>query len=390
MEDQNKNLILATVLSFLVIMVWFVMFPPPEPVQDPNAATTTQTAGQSTGQSAGQSGDTLPTPVAPAAQPGAPATAAPASTATTAPRVAIDTPRLQGSLSLQGGRIDEILLKDYRETLDEGAEIVELLYPADSGQGYYALFGWSPVAGVDFSALPGPDTLWTAPAGATLTPDTPLALTWDNGAGLTFTREIAVDADYMFSITQSVSNSSGSTVTLAPYGTLTRHGEPADLKNFFILHEGLIAMADGELTETDYDGMTDYDYNDRQKARAETLPVTESGWIGFTDHYWMSTLIPAAGQPAQQIGRFIDQNRTASAVRLTVQDSLTAREHLVLIKFSLLEPELFDRPFGNLDQTGLCATRQPQGSAHEDARACRNARRIASSPLPSAKSPTFA
>ncbi|MEX0301239.1 MAG: membrane protein insertase YidC [Leisingera sp.] len=296
MDDQNKNLILATALSFLVILGWYTFFPPPEPEQAPETAVS----------------DTAPagdTALAPSASADAVAeTAAEDAEATQAPRVAIDTPRVTGSISLQGGRIDDLSLKDYRETLEENSPIVKLLKPVGEQQAYYALYGWAPGAGLSPSDVPGANTVWSAPADSTLAPDSPVTLTWDNGNGLAFSRTISVDENYMFSVTQSVANTSGGTVSLAPYGTLARHGQPAELKNFFILHEGLVAMADGELAETDYDDMADFEPDPRDGSKSEVKQIEANGWTGFTDHYWMSTLVPAPGQSFRSIAKF-DERR---------------------------------------------------------------------------------
>ena len=301
MDDQNKNLILATALSFLVILVWFVLFPPPEPempleTNEQTALTPEATTGS------------LPSVTE----------SAPASTATDtqtrdtaladAPRVAIETDRLSGSISLLGGRIDDLSLKDYRVSQDDDAEIVTMLSPVGTEGAYYALYGWAAGAGVDPATVPGPNTEWTLTAGEALSSETPITLTWDNGAGLTFTRTIAVDDDYMFSITQSVANTSDAPVSMAPYGILARHGEPDDLKNFFILHEGVVAMADGELTETDWSDMPDFTFSEREGARAEVTQVGQNGWIGFTEHYWMSTLIPAPGTSFKSVAKY-DERR---------------------------------------------------------------------------------
>ncbi len=298
MDDQNKNLILATALSFVVILVWFVMFPPPEPaVEDPNAAVTA-TDGT--------------TPVAPAAT--APLTADTAVTDTDtaaapdAPRVDIATARLSGSISLVGGRIDDLKLNDYRETLDENAPIVSLLSPSGQPNAYYALYGWAPGAGLTQDQVPGANTKWSVEQGTTLTENAPVTLKWDNGAGLTFRRTISLDENFMFSVEQSVENTGAGTVSLAPYGILARHGEPEDLKSFFILHEGLVAMSDGELTETKYSGMTDFAFEQREGARAEVTQVTENGWIGFTDHYWMATLVPQPGSAFKSVAKY-DETR---------------------------------------------------------------------------------
>ena len=301
MDDQNKNLILATALSFLVILVWFVLFPPPEPEIAPE--TETSVAQTPTGAS-----DILPKVAgdAPVVSPSQGEAAD--DTIVDAPRIDIVTDRLSGSISLIGGRIDDLSLKDYRQTLSADAEIVKMLAPAGSNAPYYALHGWAAGAGLSLDDVPGPKTEWTVAEGDTLSPGAPVTLTWDNGAGLSFTRQIAVDDDYMFTITQSVANTSDQTVSMAPYGILARHGQPTDLKNFFILHEGVVAMADGELTETDWDDMTDFPFVEREGARAEVTDVTQNGWIGFTDHYWMSTLIPSPGSAFKSVAKF-DERR---------------------------------------------------------------------------------
>ncbi|MGD9864236.1 MAG: membrane protein insertase YidC [Pseudodonghicola sp.] len=297
MDDQNKNLILATALSFLVILGWFFFFPPPEP-ETPPAPAVEQTAAD---------GSLPATPSAAEAGAGAGQATAPEAAVADAPRVAIDTPRLTGSISLLGGRIDDLSLKDYHETIEPGSPIVKMLKPVGNAGAYYALYGWAPGAGLTADDVPGPNTQWRVVAGDKLGVDSPVTLGWDNGKGLNFRREIAVDDNYMFTVTQSVENASGGTVGLAPYGVLARHGEPADRKKFFILHEGVVSMADGELTETDYKDMPDFDYQDREGARAEVHQVQEDGWIGFTDHYWMSTLIPAPGSAFKQVAKYDDR-----------------------------------------------------------------------------------
>ncbi len=300
MDDQNKNLILATALSFVVILGWFILFPPPEPeasLTDETAATESQAA----------TGDGVAR--APAAAPGATTadTATPETQTADAPRIEIDTPRVIGSISLNGGRIDDLSLRDYRETNDPASEIVTMLQPVGSNAAYYALFGWAPGAGLGLEDVPGANTLWSVERGDTLGVDSPVTLRWDSPAGLTFRREVAIDEDYMFTVTQSVENTGSGTAAMAPYGILARHGEPQDLKNFFILHEGLIAMADGELTETDYGDMPDFEINPSEGARAEVVQVQENGWVGFTDHYWMATLIPEPGTAFKSVAKYDDR-----------------------------------------------------------------------------------
>ncbi|MEL6508419.1 MAG: membrane protein insertase YidC [Pseudomonadota bacterium] len=298
MDENNKNLILATALSLIVLLVWMYFFPPPEPPAPTEAAPTTEVAPDAPATGVASTPTQVPAPAGDATQ--TEATAAQAD----APRVAIQTPRYAGSLSLLGGRIDTLELTDYRETLEPESELVTLLSPVGSENAYYALYGWAAATGVTAENVPGPNTLWQIESGATLTPETPVVLVWDNGAGMTFRREISVDTDFMFSVTQSVTNSSATAATMAPYGILARHGEPQDLSGFFIIHEGVVRKSDGELQEIDYNDMPDLEFSERLGARAEEQQVTESGWVGFTDHYWMTTLIPAPGTPFRSIAKY--------------------------------------------------------------------------------------
>ncbi|RFP90271.1 membrane protein insertase YidC [Rhodobacteraceae bacterium 63075] len=289
MDDQNKNLILAVALSMLVILAWSTFFPPPDvppedlvqsapesQLADDGEAVVPQTAGET---------EEVTAPAAPVAD---------------APRIRIENSHVVGTLSLAGGRIDELSLKNYRRELEPDSDIVQLLRPRGADGAYYALYGWAPGAGLSLETVPGPNTVWQLESGEALTPGSPVTLTWDNGAGLTFRRTISLDDDYMFNVSQSVRNTGSGTVSLAPYGTIARKGEPEDLKNFFILHEGAVRLVDGELTETDYGDF-------EPAGQHEEITVTDAGWTGFTDHYWMATLI--ADQPGTEFTGFHDTRR---------------------------------------------------------------------------------
>ncbi|PWE32734.1 membrane protein insertase YidC [Maritimibacter sp. 55A14] len=307
MDDQNKNLILATALSFLVILVWFLLFPPEEAPVDPDqpAATTQQNA---TG------GDATVAPV-PSAGGDDPATAPPSLTATPqetrgaalarSQRVEIDTPSLKGSISLKGGRIDDLSLKTYREELAKESPSVTLLSPVGGPDAYYALYGWAPGGDLSPEDVPGAATEWTQEGDGKLTTETPVTLVWDNGNGLTFRRTISVDEDFLFDIRQSVTNNTGRAQRMAPYGVVARHGMP-DTIGFFILHEGVVRASDGQLEEIDYNDMPDLAFADREAGRISITPVEQSGWIGFTDKYWMTTLIGEPGQRFQSVAKYTD------------------------------------------------------------------------------------
>jgi YidC/Oxa1 family membrane protein insertase len=294
MDDQNKNLLLATVLSFVVILVWFVLFPPEEPVVDPNApAAITQTQ------------DGALTPPATATPDTATATAEAAEPLPEAPRLTVDTPELVGSISLLGGRIDDLSLKGYKETLEPDSPIVRLLSPVGQEHPYYAVFGWGPGAGLTAEDVPGAKTEWSLVKGGTLAPDAPVTLQWQNTKGMTFTRDIAIDDRFMFTITDTVANTGPAAAQLFPYGIIARHGQPAGLQNFFVLHEGVVGRTDGTLSELGYDDVMELPAVEREGALAEVTSATTDGWIGFTDKYWMTTLIPEQGQDYTAVTKYV-------------------------------------------------------------------------------------
>jgi YidC/Oxa1 family membrane protein insertase len=297
MEDNNRNLILATVLSFVVILIWYTVFAPDPPAEtQPQQPVAQQTVdGQAV------------TPAQPDAVAGTPADLT-AGTAANQPvaaaRVEISSPALNGSISLAGGRIDDLQLTRYQETLDEGSPNVRLLAPssataepginATGAKPYYAVYGWTPGAGIDPALVPGPATVWTLESGEVLAPGKPVTLAWDNGAGQIFRRTFDMDENYLFTVSQALQNNGDAAFSAAPYGIIARHGRP-DTQNFFVLHEGAVGMRDGELLELKYDDIAELDPVERE-GRAKVFEVDSNGWLGFTDKYWMTTLAPAPGQ----------------------------------------------------------------------------------------------
>ncbi len=306
MDDQNKNLILAMVLSSAVLVVWMILFAPDPP--DPSLAPD-ETLAEQVG-----NGQALPS-----ADLGAPTTSAPTETAEAtpeAPRISIETPSLRGSISLAGGRIDELSLTQHNLSLDANSADVKLLSPVGSDHPYYAAFGWLPGGDLSPDDVPTTDTLWSVESGGTLSPTSPLILRWDSPKGLIFRRTVNVDDRFMFTVTQAVENPTSSAVRLAPFGLVARQGEPQDLSGFFIIHEGAIRRNDGELDDLDYDKMPEMTGEGWSPVgRAEKVQVEDSGWVGFTDHYWMTTLIPEQGKPFTSVVEYLpnqDIYRTAT------------------------------------------------------------------------------
>lgn len=284
MDEQTRNMILAFALSLAVIMGWFALFPPPTPAPQANIP----------------EGQLLP-----------PAATTAEGTTTAEPlaqtvRIAIDTPRLVGTIALTGGRIDDLQLRSYRETLADDADPVHLLNPAGGTRHpYYALFGWSPSGSLDYSQVPGPATEWEQVGANSLTPETPVTLRWDNGAGLIFQRVISVDANFMFSVTQSVENTTGAPVTLRPYSILAQHGVPTDIQGYYISHEGLVQQTDGTLLETSYDDMTEFAVSPTERTPTSETIAARSGWVGFTSKYFMAALVATPGQAVTSVAQFV-------------------------------------------------------------------------------------
>ena len=215
---DNRNLILAIVLSVAILFGFEMFFPstPSAPTGQAQVQPQPQPQGQAQPLSATPTAPGGATPVAPGGAPvGTPQFDEMAQEKNlqelidTSTRVSITSPSLTGSISLTGGRIDDLVLNGYNETLDENSPKIRLLNPRGALDAYYAEFGW---VGTN-AKLPGADSVWTADK-SVLSPESPVTLTWNNGEGLTFTRVIALDKDFMFTVTQRVTNSAASTVTL--------------------------------------------------------------------------------------------------------------------------------------------------------------------------------
>ncbi len=302
MMDQ-KNLILAIVVSVAILLGYQMLVEQPKIAREQaqkaaRQQTTEQTANRPAPQGApapsgaGAPGTTVPPKAGSGATgqvPGPAATTAGTAAASEAvtraaalarsARVRIATPSIDGSVALDAGRIDDVSLRKYRLTTDPKSPEIKLLLPPGVQHPYFAEFGW--VAQGSSPKLPGPNTVWHA-AQAMLTPSAPVTLTWDNGEGLSFERTIAVDDNYMFTITQRVRNTGTQPVTLLPYGLISRTGTPP-AEGTYLLHEGGVGVLKGSLKEVGYDDMKD-------GAITETA---KGGWLGITDKYWLAALIPA-------------------------------------------------------------------------------------------------
>src|SRR5262245_54875700 len=281
MTDQ-KNTLLAIILSALVLIGWQIFFGMPQMEKEKQKQAQQQQQQQAPAPPVSQPG-TTPQPGTVPQVPGGPGqTMSREAALAQSPRVGIQTPSVAGSIALKGGRIDDLSLSKYRETVDPKSPAVVLLAPSGSPHPFYAEFGWTPAAGTTVK-LPGGDTTWQQQGTGALSVDRPVTLVYDNGEGLEFRRTFTVDDKYLFTIKDEVVNKGAAPVTLYPYALISRHGTPKT-EGFYILHEGLI----GVLGEK---GLQEVTYSDIEKEKKKTFNVTNA-WLGITDKYWAATLVP--------------------------------------------------------------------------------------------------
>jgi YidC/Oxa1 family membrane protein insertase len=276
MDQKRLPLFIAISLAILLAFQWLSPHrAPPPPPPHPAAQASHAVAA---------SGAPIPGPAAPSGQPMA-RTPPPANV----PRVAIDAPRVVGTISLVGARIDDLRLRDYHDTVAKNSPLVRVLEPAGSAEPGYVQFGWSGAGGVK---LPDDNTLWTS-SGGDVTATHPVTLSWDNGAGLAFQIVLSVDDNYLFSVRQSVRATGASTAQLWPWERVRRDYQPP-AAGYSVLFEGLLGVVDKKLHTVTYsatkkaadahDGVG-YDH------------TGTGGWAGFTDKYWLTALVPDQSTP---------------------------------------------------------------------------------------------
>ncbi len=292
---DNKNTILAIVLSALVLIGWQYFFAKPQ--QRAQQQQQQQTELQQSEHQAQPAGSRPPS----ASEHGAPTVpgqqATPAAAAATraealkqSARVPIETGSLEGSIALKGARIDDLSLLKFRETVDPKSPPIVLLSPSGSPDPFYAEFGWTGAGGNNQIKLPTSQTVWTQEGSGALGVVHPVTLTYDNGQGLQFRRTISVDDKFLFTIKDEVTNKGTSPVSLYPYGLVSRHDTPKTL-GYYLLHEGLVGyLGKDGLKEYTYKNMLDLEPN--AAGRKEVAFDVTNGWLGITDKYWAATLLP--------------------------------------------------------------------------------------------------
>jgi YidC/Oxa1 family membrane protein insertase len=266
---DQKRLLLAIALSLGIMLVFQFAFQKFLPAPAPSQTVAQAQAAAGTPQAAIAAG--------------APATGAPA--AVSGPRLAVDADKISGSILLTGAIFDDVTLKNYHENIAKDSPLVQVMGRVGSKTPSYAQFGWTAAAGVK---VPGDATVWTASA-PKLTPQTPVTLSWDNGAGLTFQLLLSVDDDYMFSVQQNVVNHTGAPVSVFPWSRVVRDYKPEDTGSY-VLFDGPLGVFNGALKQIGYGSVkSDGEHAPGGQAFTETAP---GGWIGITDKYWLTALAP--------------------------------------------------------------------------------------------------
>jgi YidC/Oxa1 family membrane protein insertase len=307
--DETRNILLAIVLS-LAIFFGFEFFyngPQRERMQaQEQARIEAQTEAQREANPAQrQTGAAEPEVTL------TPATREETLAASAAARIAIDTPSVDGSIALTGARIDDLSLRGYRRTVEEGSPEVTLLAPINTEFGHDAFFGWEVQTGSDVATLADASTAWTAPEGARLTPSTPVTLTRQAGPNLTIERLISIDEHYMFTITDTLRNASGAALTVRPFGVVRRESLPQDFRVNQIVHQGLIGVFGEHSLEQITFRNAQKHADDRVRGRKgpdERIQEAQGqgGWFGIVDHYWLAAIVP---DQAERYSAYFDARR---------------------------------------------------------------------------------
>ncbi len=314
-----KNMLTALVLSMAIMFGWQYFYVAPQLAQQEQLAKQQQ-AQRPAGQVSGQQGNAPSATVASAVQPRDQVLKATG-------RVVIDTPDVDGSINLKGAALDDLKFKNYRETVDKNSPEIVLLSPSGTKDAYFVEHFLVPNAG-QASKVPTPDTVWTVPEGVVLGVGKPVVLTWDNGEGLLFKREISIDDQYVFAVKQSVENKTATAIALSQYARIQRQDTPV-VAGWYVFFEGMLGVHDGTLNEVTYDAIAKPD----GAVKKESI----GGWLGFTDKYWSTVLIPetktrikADYKHAFENGRQIYQTEYQSAQPVVIQPgaSHTFEDHV--------------------------------------------------------------
>ena len=290
---DTKNIILATALSVGILLLWSVYFDPPMIPEEATTIEQSEVTNSESNLGLGTLDESLKIIEEPEML-------SVEDSISDSPRIEISTPGISGSIRLNGLIIDDITLKAYQETLDKDSANIRFLSPLKTGNGHEVSFGWIQAKNSDFN-IPNRNTPWKLTGNNNvLTLESPLTFEWKNDTGQTFQSTIALSDEYLFEITQNIINNGSNSIIVNNAAKITRESTP-DLSGMFILHEGLVGVLDEKLEQIDYDDLADdkvYNFD------------SNNGWLGFTDKYWLTALIPEQGESFKGIFSY-DNNYNA-------------------------------------------------------------------------------
>ena len=267
---DNKNVFIAIALSMSVLLFWAAFFETPKPINN-----------NSTQQEQKKNNENIITPninESPKVN-----KISRADSIKSSPRIKIENESIVGSMSLEGGLIDDISFKKHKQNLENNLN-VEFFNPAQTENGFYVETGWTSIG--NKIKVPTKKSTWKVNGNKILSNNNPIILEWNNKGGIIFKKKIELDNKYLFKITQEVQNNTNQSIDLYPYAQIIRNKIPDDIQNFYISHEGFIGVFDEELKEDDYD---DVEEN-------KIVREANEGWLGITDKYWVTAVVPKQGE----------------------------------------------------------------------------------------------
>ena len=267
---ENRNVLVAVILSTLVIMIWQFEYADQYSEQE-NIQTQTEQVDQNK-------------PIAPSLDKNIKVEKkiSREDAIKDVERVSFENDKIKGSISLTGALIDDVILKNYNVDQKTDSKKVVLLNPKQINDSYFLETGWATSGN---ETVPDNQTKWEVKGNQTLKPNQPITLEWNNQKGLTFLKKIEIDDEYLITVNEEVKNNSNQKVDLFHYAQISRKEKP-DISNFYILHEGLIGVFDENLKEEDYDDIEE----NKQSFKGS------KGWLGITDKYWLTAIIPEKGK----------------------------------------------------------------------------------------------
>ena len=271
---ENKNVFIAIALSMSVLLFWSAFFDPPKPIENQ-----TQTIENDKIKNKELDNGIVPSINETIVEKKISREESIKKTA----RVLLENDRIKGSISLEGAIIDDLSFKNYKEDIKSNNKVL-FLNPKETENGYFIESGWASIG--NKIKVPTNKSIWNVVGNKILSVNNPITLEWSNGSKLIFRKKIVIDDKYLFKINQEVENKSSKKIELYPYAQITRNKKPKDLKGFYILHEGFIGVLDKELKEDDYDDIEE----------EKIVREANEGWIGITDKYWMTALVPETGE----------------------------------------------------------------------------------------------